>query len=297
MIKEFTDTNSLTVTNKLYSDYLRAFVELWLMSDLGKSERDATIEVVSCPKTAEVEIVCKSDGIIAGIEEIEWLCGSQKLDCRWQIADGDKVKKGQVIARIKGDYKVLMRYERILLNILQRMSGIATCTASLSAKVRKYGVKLACTRKTYWGMLDKKACAVGGGLTHRLGLWDAVMIKDNHFGMGFDLKRVKNVKFVEIEVENLRQLDKAMAKLKSVKLPKVVMLDNFNIKKIPEAIKKLRAEGITVEISGGINEKNLVEYAKFSPDVISMGSLTQNARAMDIGMEIVSKTQGTGSRK
>jgi nicotinate-nucleotide pyrophosphorylase (carboxylating) len=170
------------------------------------------------------------------------------------------------------------------------MSGIATYTASLSAKVRKYGVRLACTRKTYWGMLDKKACAVGGGATHRLGLWDAVLVKDNHFDMGFNLGRVKGVKFVEIEVENLRQLDRAIAKLKSVKLPKIVMLDNFNIKKIPEAIKKLRPEKIAIEISGGINEKNLVKYAKFRPDVISMGSLTQRARVMDVGMEVVSKT-------
>lgn len=286
MIKEFTDPCTLTVTNKLYADCLHMFVKLWFLNDLGIKRRDVTTEIVVCPGISEAKIICKSDGIIAGLEEIEWICGKEIIDLRLRIKDGEKVKKGQIIAKISGDYKVLMRFERVLLNILQRMSGIATYTADLSAKVCKYGVRLACTRKTYWGMLDKKACAVGGGLTHRLGLWDAVLIKDNHFDMEFDLSHVDNVKFVEIEVENLCQLKRAIDELKTVKLPKVVMLDNFNIKKISEAVRLLRAEKIAVEISGGINEKNLVKYAKFRPDVISMGSLTQGAKAMDLGMEM-----------
>lgn len=282
-------STQIAMHSEWYKKYLCGLIDLWFLSDLNNG-KDITTELVNGKKNARANITMKSDSIVAGISEIEWLLENHPsfrgCEIKFYVVDGEKVKRGKIIAEVSGRYMVLMRVERIILNILQRMSGIATATVALSAKVRKYGVKLACTRKTYFGPLDKKACCIGGGLTHRLGLWDAALIKDNHFPMEFDLKRLKDVPFVEIEVENLKQLDQAIFELRSVKLPRIVMLDNFNIKKIPEAIRRLRAAKIAVEISGGINAANLVKYAKLRPDVISMGSLTQGARASDMGMEL-----------
>ncbi|HAU39713.1 MAG: nicotinate-nucleotide pyrophosphorylase, nicotinate-nucleotide pyrophosphorylase (carboxylating) [Candidatus Peregrinibacteria bacterium GW2011_GWF2_43_17] len=294
MIRLLDQSSKLRVHSEWYRKYLSGLADLWFLSDLNNGT-DVTTKIVKGKKDAKANIIVKSNAVLAGVPEIEWLFKNHPrfkgCKIKFHISDGNKVKRGKIIAEVSGKYAVLMRVERIVLNILQRMSGIATETKRLSDKVREYGVKLACTRKTYFGPLDKKACSVGGGLTHRLGLWDAVMIKDNHFDMGFDLSHAKGVRFVEIEVENLRQLDRAILELKVLRpamrdCALIVMLDNFDIKKIPEAINRLHAEEIAVEISGGINKSNLVKYAKLRPDVISMGCLTQGAKASDIGMEL-----------
>lgn len=278
-----------TVKSEWYTKYLRGVADLWFLSDLN-GRKDMTTDIVNYHGKAHAFLIFKSNGVLAGTEEIKWLFLNHKcfkgLEVKFHCKDGDCIKKGQKIADINGEYSVLMSTERIVLNILQRMSGIATQTERLSRKVAKYGVKLACTRKTYFGPLDKKACIVGGGTPHRAGLWDAVLVKDNHFNMGFNLKTVKGAQFIEIEVENLKQLDRAILELENIKSQKIVMLDNFDIKKIPQAIIKLRKSGIAVEISGGISDKNLADYAKLRPDIISMGWLTQNAKAADVSLEL-----------
>ncbi len=290
MIRDFINSPDLRVDSKWYSRYLKGLVDLWFLSDLN-GKKDLTTEFVKSKGKGKAQIIAKSQGVLAGVDEIKWLCANHPrfkgLSVKFSTKDGSKVRKGQVIGVISGKYETLMLVERIVLNILQRMSGIATYTASMASKVKRYGVTLASTRKTYWGPLDKWACVLGGGASHRLGLWDAIIIKDNHLaaGVSLDFSKTRSAKFIDIEIENLQQLGKVLSDLKAGKTPVIFMLDNFDTKKIPDAIKIIKGAGHYVELSGGINEKNLLRYAKFKPDFISMGSLTQGAPAMDLGIK------------
>ncbi len=290
MIKDFINSPSLSIDNPWYNKYLKGLADLWFLSDLN-GKGDLTTEFVSKKGVAKARIIAKEAGILCGSDEVKWLFENYPRFKGAQIKFliKDRTKKGGIIAELTGRYEVLMMVERLVLNILQRMSGIATYTSELDSKVSRYGVKVACTRKTYWGPLDKWACVAGGGASHRLGLWDAILIKENHLraGVGLDFSRVRNAKFIDIEIEDLGQLGKALGELKAGKTPVIFMLDDFNIAKIPDAIKIIRGAGHHVELSGGINSGNLVKYAKLKPDFISMGCLTQDASALDLSMELL----------
>jgi nicotinate-nucleotide pyrophosphorylase (carboxylating) len=267
-----------------------------LTDDIGQGDV-TTAALIPAGLTVEAEVIAKEAGTAAGIEETTILAESLGLSVRSLVADGEQVKKGRVLMKISGDARTILSAERTLLNLLSRMSGIATATRRLSEKLEKAHVKtrIAATRKTAPGMVyfDKKAVLIGGGDPHRLHLDDMVLIKDNHLAVAGSVEiAVKTAKQTasfskKIEVEVTRAADA----LKAAKAgADVVMLDNFSPQQIRETVESLRKAGffgkILLEASGGITEENLVEYAQTQVDIISLGELTHSVRTLDMSLEI-----------
>ncbi len=267
-----------------------------LAEDVGQG--DITSEaVVPCGLKTTAKIIAKTGGVVAGIEEATILAEALGLKVDATAVDGLVVKSGQVFMRIQGDSKTILVVERTLLNLLSRMSGIATATRALTEKLRKANLpsKIAATRKTAPGLLffDKKAVSIGGGDVHRLHLDDMVLIKDNHIALAGSLetavKRAKqHVSFskkIEVEVENPEDALRA-AELGA----DMVMLDNFSPQQAKEAVRLLKKGGffgrVLLEASGGITPQNLLEFASTGVDVISLGELTNSVKALDISLEI-----------
>lgn len=266
-----------------------------LAEDLGQG--DVTVSAVIPPNIiAEAEVTAKETGIVAGIHEAEILCEMSNLKVINKITDGEKIKNRQVIMRISGDAQTLLSVERTLLNLMSRMSGIATKTKMLTEKLEKANIKtrIASTRKSAPGLLyfDKKATFIGGADPHRLHLDDMILIKDNHIAVIGDveeaIKKAKSkasfTKKIEVEVTNIEDAIKA-AKAGA----DIVMLDNFSPKQAKDAVETLRQSGfanVLVEISGGITSENLLDYASSDVDIISMGGLTHSVKALDISLEI-----------
>jgi len=277
---------------KTLEEKIRRFLE----EDLGQG--DITTSLLIPDETiVEGEIVAKEEGIIAGIKEATMFLESQDFQVEAPIRDGSRVKEKTVILKITGDARTLLSIERLLLNILTRMSGIATKTYRLIEKVRGAGFKtrVACTRKVAPGLsyFDKKAVMLGGGDTHRLHLDDLVLIKDNHLAIvGNIQKAVKQVretvsfsKKIEIEVSKAKE---ALEATKSG--ADIVMLDNFSSKEIRETMLMLKKnrlrDKVLIEASGGINEQNILEYVATGIDVVSLGEITDSPKALDISLEI-----------
>ncbi len=267
-----------------------------LTDDLGQGDV-TTAALVPAGVTAKAEVVAKETGIAAGVEEAAVLAESLGLIVEALVTDGKQVEKGQVIMKISGDARTILSAERTMLNLLSRMSGIATGTRRLIDKLKKARSKtrIAATRKTALGMLhfDKKAVIIGGGDPHRLHLDDMVLIKDNHLVVAGSVEDAvktakQNVSFSKkVEVEVTRAADA----LKAAKAgADVVMLDNFSPKQIMDTMEALRRAGflgkVLLEASGGITEENLLEYAATQVDIISLGALTHSVKALDISLEI-----------
>jgi len=220
------------------------------------------------------------------------------LKVNTEIADGEEVEQGQGLMKVVGEARTLLSVERTMLNLLSRMSGIATATRKLTEVLRKAGsnARIAATRKTAPGLLyfDKKAVYVGGGDPHRLHLDDMILIKDNHIAIAGSVKtaveRAKKVasfcKKIEVEVTKVKDVVEA-AKAGA----DVIMLDNFSPQQINEATGLLKKSGfsgkVLLEASGGITLENLPEYASTKVDIISMGALTHSVKALDISMETI----------
>lgn len=267
-----------------------------LAEDVGQG--DVTSEaVVPAGLTANAQVLAKEDGIAAGIEEIVIFGESLGLNVNAKVADGDEIKKGTVILKISGNARVILSAERTLLNLLSRMSGIATLTRRLTEKLLKANLKakIAATRKTAPGLLyfDKKAVLVGGGDPHRLRLDDMILLKDNHVAIAGSVERavkkakaVSAYKKIETEVTNTSEALNAAESGADI-----VMLDNFSPEQVREAVAALKKAGffgkILLEVSGGITEENLLDYALAQVDIISMGALTHSVKALDISLEIV----------
>ena len=278
---------------KILEEKIRRFAE----EDIGQG--DVTTLLTIPPGTiVEAEVVAKESGIAAGVEEALTLLKSFGLKASALVSDGSKVEKKTAILKVVGDARTLLSIERTLLNILTRMSGIATATHQLVEKVRSAGYKarVACTRKVAPGLsyFDKRAVMLGGGDTHRLHLDDLVLIKDNHLAiLGSIDKAVKKVrsavsfsKKIEVEVSTA---DEALEAAKAG--VDIVMLDNFSPQQVSEAIALLERKGlrskVLIEVSGGINEQNILQFASAGADILSLGELTHSARALDISLEIV----------
>lgn len=268
----------------------------FIAEDVG--EGDVTASAI-IPQKCEVraEVIAKTNGIVAGLEEAIILAELMGLKVVAKVADGDKVKNEQVLLSLKGDAQTVLSVERTLLNLLSRMSGIATKTHSLSEQLKKanFKARVAATRKSAPGLLyfDKKAVAIGGGDSHRLHLDDLVLIKDNHLAIiGSVEEAVKKAKAnasfskkIEVEVTNLQDALKAAEAGADI-----IMLDNFSPNQAKEAGEKLRKAGynnVLLEISGRITAETLLEYASAHVDIISMGELTHSVKALDISLEIV----------
>jgi len=229
---------------KILEEKLRAL----LADDIGQGDITSSL-MVPAGTNARASVVAKQSGIVAGIEEAEIFLQSLGLEVETSVSDGGKVRPGKVLLRVSGDARTLLAAERVLLNLLSRMSGIATATRNLVEKLQKAKVKtrVACTRKTAPGLLyfDKKAVLIGGGDTHRLHLDDMVLIKDNHIAFAGSVEKAvekarKHASFSKkIEVE----VTKAEEVLRAVRAgADIVMLDNFSPKQIEKAMMLLKKE-------------------------------------------------------
>ena len=300
LILEFWDrSRQLNAKNNHYRNFAVGFFGLLLSQDMGAGDITAK-SIIKKGRKISARIIAKESGVIAGLEEFSLVNSGFKL--KFSKKDGDKIKSGDILLEITGNARKILEAERTSLNLLQRMSGIATLTDRLNKKL-KNKIKLAATRKTLWGMLDKKAVSIGGGLTHRLDLSDGILIKDNHLKILDNniLKALKSAscksKYIEIEVENSSQAFEAAESISKIILEKnpknksifAIMLDKIP----PEDIKSIIAElknkklnnNILFEASGNINENNLTDYIDCGADVVSMGLITNSARILNMSLE------------
>lgn len=241
---------------------------------------------------AQAKVIAKEDCVIAGLEFLSEKVAKLGLRIDVLIEDGENVKKDDIVALIDGNARKILLMERVFLNMLGRMSGIASVTRKIVNKVKGISpkVRIAATRKTLLGRLDKMAVLIGGGDPHRWGLADHVLVKDNHIalvGLEKAIERVKRASFVrKIEVEVERVEDAVKAASLGVD---IIMVDNFKPEDICRVVELLKSKSlrdeVILEASGGINEKNIEEYAKSGVDVISIGFLTHSTKNMDFSME------------
>ncbi len=268
-----------------------------LAEDIGQGDVTSAA-VVPAECTAEAEVIVKAEGVVAGMEEAAVLAEALGLQVEVQANDGEEVKKGQVLMTLAGDAKTILTVERTMLNLLSRMSGIATATRKVTEKLKKakLATRVAATRKSALGLLyfDKKAVWVGGGDPHRLHLDDLILIKDNHIVLAGSLENaLKNAKqnasfSKKIEVEVTKPEDV----LKAAELgADIVMLDNFSLSEVKAAVALLKKTGffgnVLLEASGGITEGNVLDYALAEVDLVSLGELTHSVKALDVSLEIV----------
>lgn len=268
-------------------------VESFIEEDLGYDDVSCTIVP---DRPAEAIIFTKEDCTVAGISEAASIFCYFGIQAETDFKDGDHLSKGDTIFRLRGGAVSILRAERLSLNFLGHLSGIATLTRSCVDVVREHSesTRVACTRKTTPGIrkFEKLAVAAGGGDTHRFNLSDALMIKDNHIklmGIEAAIKAARKTSFtrkIEVEVESAEDAVLA-AKLGA----DIVMLDNMQPEAIKETLALLEEKGlrksVLIEASGGISPSNLEDYAKTGVDVISMGSLIHKSRWIDISLEIV----------
>lgn len=272
-------------------------LESFIEEDLGYDDVSCTIVP---DRPAEAVIFTKEDCIVAGIKEAGSIFCYLGIQAETTLKDGDRLKEGDVIFGLKGGAVSILRAERLTLNFLGHLSGIATLTRACMDVVRKHSktTRVACTRKTTPGIrkFEKLAVAAGGGDPHRFNLSDSVMIKDNHvklMGIEAAIEAAKKTGFtrkIEVEVESADDAVLA-AKLGA----DIIMLDNMQPEAVRETLEILKEKGlrdsVIVEASGGISQANLEGYAKTGVDVISMGSLIHKSRWIDISLEIIDQKQ------
>jgi nicotinate-nucleotide pyrophosphorylase (carboxylating) len=245
-------------------------------------------------KRIKAKIISREDGILAGVRFAREIFRLKGCHARIIKKDGAKLKPNQVILEVSGNARMVLSCERTALNLLSRMSGIATHTNLLVSKIRKVNKKtnLYSTRKTAPGLrfFDKEAVKIGGGHKHRMSLDDMVMIKDNHLLVSNSIEDIiknarKQHKHIEVEVEN--QSDAILATNCGAS---IVMLDNFSPARIKKTISTLQKKNIRnkvkLEASGGINSKNISAYAKTDVDIISVGSITNSVKGLDLSLEV-----------
>lgn len=241
---------------------------------------------------SEAYMIAKEDGVIAGLAVAKRVFEiiDDEIHVTFKFKDGDKVKKGSKIAEIRGRTKTILKGERLALNFLQRMSGIATISSNYREIVKDYPVRIVDTRKTTPGlrMLEKYAVRMGGCHNHRYNLSEAVMIKDNHIRAVGGIKeaiynikeRVSHTVKIEVEVESVKGLEEAIEAGAHI-----VMLDNMKPSEMARAV-KVSNKRVILEASGGITIDNLIDVAKTGIDIISIGALTHSPRSMDISLNI-----------
>ena len=267
-------------------------IEQALLEDIGTG--DITTEsVIPLNLKAKGIIKTSEEGVVAGLD-IACLV-FKKLDSeicfQSKMKDGNKILPEEILAEITGPARIILKGERVTLNFLQRLSGIATITSKFCQEVKDLPVRIVDTRKTTPGLriLEKYAVRMGGGHNHRFGLYDAVLIKDNHIAVAGGIKsavnsvrkQISHTVKIEVEVENLSQLQEAL----EMKVD-IIMLDNMNLDTIKEAVKMVKGTAL-IEASGGITLEKVRKIAQTGVDLISIGALTHSVKSLDINMEIV----------
>lgn len=268
-----------------------------LQDDIGFEDL-TTMALIPPDLEIKARIISKQEGIAAGVDLASALFDEFSLKVSAEKKDGEVLESGDIVMEIKGDARSILTLERTVLNILMRMSGIATLTSRMVKKARKKNpdIIVAGTRKTTPGLqfLEKEAIRLGGGDTHRYRLDDCVMIKDNHLSLVGDVedaiekarKYVSFTKKIEIEVENLKDaLSAANAGAD------IIMLDNMNPQEIKNILEIFKTENlrekILIEVSGGIDLNNIAEYAETGVDIVSSGYITHSAESLDLSLEII----------
>ena len=255
------------------------------------SEDVSTNSVMPVPRNGEVNLICKQDGVICGLQIFErvFTLLDENTEVELKAADGDRVKKGQLLAVVRGDIKVLLCGERTALNYLQRMSGIATYTSEVVKLLEGTGIKLLDTRKTTPNnrLFEKYAVKVGGGNNHRYNLTDGVLLKDNHIGAAGGVKEAINlakeyapfVRKIEVEVETRDMVKDAVEAGADI-----IMLDNMDHDTMAEAMRIIDGKA-EVEVSGNMTKENLAKLSGLSVNYVSSGALTHSAPIMDISLK------------
>ena len=273
---------------------LKLNVDPWIISALKEditSEDVSTNSVMPHPQQGEVDLICKEDGIICGLQVFErvFTLLDEKTTVEFLVQDGAEVHKGQLMAKVHGDIRTLLCGERTALNYLQRMSGIATYTHSVAELLKGTGIKLLDTRKTTPNnrIFEKYAVRIGGGNNHRYNLSDGVLLKDNHIGAAGGVKEAiaaakeyaPFVRKIEVEVENLDMVKEAVEAGADI-----IMLDNMDTDALKEAIAYIdgRAE---IEVSGNVTKENIARLTGLGVDYVSSGALTHSAPILDISLK------------
>ena len=275
------------ITMKLNADDL---ILLALKEDIT-SEDITTNSVMPQYQQGEVELICKEDGIIAGLEVFKRVFEllDEKTEVVFFCKDGDRVENGQKLGFVRGDIRVLLSGERVALNYLQRMSGIATYTRKIADLLKGSKTKLLDTRKTTPNMrvFEKYAVKVGGGYNHRFNLSDGILLKDNHIGAAGGVKEAVKmakeyapfVRKIEIEVENLDMLKEAIDAGADI-----IMLDNMSVEDMKEAVKLCEGKAET-ECSGNVTKENVARLVDIGVDYISSGALTHSSPILDLSLK------------
>ncbi|AEG16716.1 MULTISPECIES: carboxylating nicotinate-nucleotide diphosphorylase [Desulfofundulus] len=270
---------------------LEDLIDRVLKEDIGTG--DVTTNSIVPPDYTTIGFIhAKEPGVVAGLPVAGAVFRrlSPHISFQIRVREGERVQAGQLLARVEGEARAILSGERVALNLLQRMSGIATYTARLVELIREFKAKIVDTRKTTPGLriLEKYAVRVGGALNHRFGLYDAVLIKDNHIKVAGSITRavelaranIPHTMKVEVEVEDLTGVEEALAAGADI-----IMLDNMDIPTMTRAV-ELAAGRAYLEASGRINEQNIVEVARTGVDFISLGALTHSARSLDISLDV-----------
>jgi len=274
---------------------ITSFIQQSLQEDIGQGDY-TTLSTINKDQQSKAKLLVKENGILAGIDLAKLIFQEvdSTLNFEQLLNDSDEIIKGDIAFIVEGKTQSILIAERLVLNCMQRMSGIATVTSELSLLLKPYGIKILDTRKTtpLNRLIEKWAVRIGGGLNHRFGLYDMILIKDNHVDSAGGIKNalVKAKQFVEennlsipieIETRNLGEIEDAI----STGIPTRIMLDNFEPDLIKEAIALINSR-CEIEVSGGITKENLMDYAIKGIDFISMGALTHSVKSLDLSLKI-----------
>lgn len=301
----------LTVDNSTYAETVRHLIKNLLSSDL--SPRDITVESLGLDgRQASSTILARENGVVAGLEEAALLMRDFGIEVKFAKQDGEAISDGTPLLILRGARGALLSLERTALNVIQRMSGIATATRRLDERARAAnpGTRVVGTRKTPWGLLDKRALHLGSGGTHRIGLGDAILIKNNHLALMGNREdeavkaalirawKFRNVAaFIEVEVRTEAGAIAAAESFRNLRgqdgasdYDCLLMLDNMDPSQIRKTLDDLQRlnlwDAVLVEASGGISSENIEGYASAGVDAVSVGALTHSPRALDISQNI-----------
>lgn len=259
-----------------------------LREDIGKGDITTT-KFIPRDKYVKAILLAKEDCVVCGLGIARDVFKFQDKNIKFkpQVSDGQKIKKGKIIAHIFGRAQSILTAERVALNFLSLLSGVATKTRAYVDKLKPYKVKILDTRKTIPGLreLEKYAVRRGGGYNHRMRLDEMLLIKDNHLrilGRHEELAKLKRDYKLEIEVKNLREFKKILGLR-----PDIIMLDNMQVEDIRKAVILRKTAMPKIEVSGNVNLNNVREIAKTGVDMISVGALTHSVKAVDISLEIL----------
>jgi nicotinate-nucleotide pyrophosphorylase (carboxylating) len=278
------------------NQYLKNFITLAITEDVGDGDH-TSLSTIPADKTGKARLICKQDGVLCGVEVAREVFAQidNRLKMDTLLQDGARIKNGDVAFYVEGPVISLLQAERLVLNFMQRLSGVATQTAIYADKLKDYKTKVLDTRKTTPGMrlLEKYAVKIGGGVNHRIGLYDMILIKDNHIDFAGGIEKAidkaniyskeknKSLK-VEVEVRSIDDVNRVLAHGGVFR----IMLDNFTPSQTLEAVKLINGRYET-ESSGGITLDNLTDYAACGVDYISVGALTHQIKSLDMSLKAI----------